>query len=57
MPFPRPTKKLEKPRPGIQVGVILGLYRDNGKENGNYRDYRVYTGGYIGFILGEWKGK
>ena len=19
-------------------GVILGLYRDNGKENGNYRD-------------------
>ena len=22
--------------------VILGLYRDNGKENGNYRDYRDY---------------
>ena len=21
------------------VGVILGLYRDNGKENGNYKDY------------------
>ena len=25
------------------IGVILGLYRDNGKENGNYRDYRVYV--------------
>ena len=25
-------------------GVILGLYRDNGKENGNYRDHRVYIG-------------
>ena len=23
------------------VGAILGLYRDNGKDNGNYRDYRV----------------
>ena len=23
---------------------ILGLYRDNGKENGSYRDYRVYIG-------------
>ena len=22
------------------LGYILGLYRDNGKENGNYRDYR-----------------
>ena len=25
-------------------GVILGLYRDNGKENGNYRHYRGYIG-------------
>ena len=24
------------------IGVILGLYRDNGKEHGNYRDYRGY---------------
>ena len=24
------------------IGVILGLYKDNGKENGNYRDYRGY---------------
>ena len=27
------------------IGIILGnigLYRDNGKENGNYRDYRGY---------------
>ena len=30
----------------------MGLYRDNGKENGNYRDYigfRVYWG-YIGIM-------
>ena len=31
------------------IGYILGFYRDNGKENGNYynglyRDYRVYIG-------------
>ena len=31
------------------IGIIgyIGLYRgyrDNGKENGNYRDYRVYIG-------------
>ena len=26
----------------------IGLYGDNGKENGNYRDYRIY----IGIILG-----
>ena len=30
------------------IGVILGIYWDNGKENGNYRDYR----GYVGDILG-----
>ena len=29
-----------------RLRVILGLYWDNGKENGNYRDYR----GYIGII-------
>ena len=28
-------------------GLILGLYRDNGTENGNCRDYRVYIGVYI----------
>ena len=37
--------------------TVMGLYRDyrvhiccgdNGKENGNYRDYRVYNRGYIG---------
>ena len=26
------------------MGFILGLYWDNGKENGNYRDYRDYIG-------------
>ena len=26
----------------------LRLYRDNGKENGNYRDYRRYIGGILG---------
>ena len=33
---------------GVYKGYILGLYRDSGKENGNYRgyrgDYRVYIG-------------
>ena len=33
---------------GGNIRVILGLYRDNGKEHGNYRDYR----GYIGIVLG-----
>ena len=23
------------------IGYILGFYRDNGKENGNYRDYTL----------------
>ena len=23
---------------------LLGLYRENGKEHGNYKDYRVYIG-------------
>ena len=37
------------------MGVILGLYRDNGKENGIYRDYRDYIRlglywGYIGIV-------
>ena len=32
---------------GTIFGVMLGLYRDNGKENGNYRNYR----GYIGIVL------
>ena len=31
------------------IGVILGLYWDNGKENGNYKDY---VGVIIGVILG-----
>ena len=33
------------------IGYILGLYWDNGKENGNYRSYRCYIG-IIGYILG-----
>ena len=28
------------------IGITLGLYWDNGKEHGNYRDY------YIGVSLG-----
>ena len=39
----------------IGVGVILGSYWDNGKENGNYRDYRGW--GYIEIILGQRKRK
>ena len=34
-----------------RIGAILGLYWDNGKENGNYRGYRDYIGS-IGVILG-----
>ena len=30
------------------VGYILGLYRDNGKENGNYCSW-VYIGIYWGY--------
>ena len=26
------------------IGYVLGLYWDNGKENGSYRDCRVYIG-------------
>ena len=39
---------------------ILGSYWENGKLNGNYRDYRTYIGdyrGYIEVILGYWKRK
>ena len=39
------------------IRVILGLCWDNGKENGNYRDYRAFIGviqgmywGYIGIM-------
>ena len=32
------------------IGVILGLYWDNGKENGNY--YNGLYWGYIGFYIG-----
>ena len=26
------------------IGIIRVLYRNNGKENGSYRDYRDYIG-------------
>ena len=29
---------------------MLGIYRDNGKENGNYRDYRGLYWGYTGMM-------
>ena len=29
--------------PLIPIGAILGLDWDNGKENGNYSDYKGYT--------------
>ena len=35
------------------IGVIFGVYWDNGKSDGNFRDYRVYIGvisGYIGVV-------
>ena len=33
---------------------LLGLYRDNGKENGNY--YNALHRDYIGYILGLYLG-
>ena len=45
------------PAPALLQGFrvyILGLYKDNGKGNGNYRDYRVYTG-IMGHILGLYR--
>ena len=42
------VKKMETtiivPLKWIEYGVIQGLYRDNGKDNGNY-----YIMGYLGF--------
>ena len=37
-------------------GIVLGLYRDNGKETGNYRDNRDYIGiiGNICMVQGAW---
>ena len=32
----------------------MGLYGDNGKENGKYRDYRGYIG-IVGYILGLYR--
>ena len=42
-PVLNPKPGPEAPDPEDNVGVILGLYRDNGKENGNYYS-RVYIG-------------
>ena len=35
------------------AGYILGLYWDNGKENGNYNNglYRVYVGVILGLMF------
>ena len=33
-----------------------GSYWKNGKENGNYRDYRSYIGVYIGVIYWGYRG-
>ena len=30
---------------------VIGLRRENGKENGNYRDYRGYIGGIYGLYV------
>ena len=39
------------------IGALLGVYWENGKENGNYRDYKGcmlcrYYRGFVGGILG-----
>ena len=55
--------KMETTNNGLYRGFIgvhralwglyfLGLYWDNGKENGNYRDYRDHIGLYIGITGG-----
>ena len=39
------------------INAIWGLYGDNGKEHGNYRDCRVHIGvywGYMGSIGAIW---
>ena len=36
------------------IGFIWELYRDNGKENGNYRDYREYIVGVCVFGFKAW---
>ena len=36
---------------GCTVIAIMGRNRDNGKENGSYRDYRVYDGAHF-YIVG-----
>ena len=36
------------------IGYILGLYRDNGKEHGNYYNLMGYIG-IIGYTLGLYK--
>ena len=33
-------------------GFIRVIFWDNGKENGNYRDYRGYIGGILGLYWG-----
>ena len=40
---------------GSGAGSSVGLLWDNGKENGNYRDYRGYRV-YIGVIWGLYNG-
>ena len=36
------------------IGIILGLYRDNGKGNGNYRDFRDYGNFHVMFWNDRW---
>ena len=50
-------QKLLKPK----LSYILGLYRDNGKENGNYnnglyRDYRTYIGVIQALVMEGFRG-
>ena len=35
---------MREPPLAARISIILGLYWDNGKENGNYRDYGVSVG-------------
>ena len=37
---------------GGYTGDVLGLYKDDGKEHGNYRDYRAFIGVILGMYWG-----
>ena len=37
------------------IGVVVGLYWNNGKENGSYKDHRDYIGVMLGLYWNNGK--